>query len=341
VTVADERVVEPDPLKYPQRGMKKTTQPDVITIAACRWLLSGAEAGCYSGPEPGSMHGLSPLLSGETGMREISLSCAAMWLRLEQTIRPVLKSIAENNTTVWAAKGFDLARSVYPFPGGRPMCDADFFIRKSEYNLVLNEFSRSKWLIVSPGDGVFTSGIVSEIKMIRHEVIAELHTHIFYFPATFPGKLPADLFQGGRLLEPGLMGFAWHNALLIVILHLLTNSSIRPVWWVDITLLCAKVTETDTWELFAKNAFGTMLGNSIASTLEVARKQLEAPVPERVIHTLQNLESSRDVILQQLRRGKKIPTILNLRYLPSWKRIAWLAALFKLLLTNGQPLKTR
>ncbi|MCK5785714.1 MAG: nucleotidyltransferase family protein [Candidatus Sabulitectum sp.] len=319
--------------------MKRVEQPDAVTKDTCLWLLAGAEEGGYSGADPGETHGLSPLLSRETGRTEISLSCAAMWFRQEQIIRTVLERIAAEGISVWAVKGFDLAGSVYPFPGGRPMCDADLFIREEDRQKIMGIFQRAGWSKGSPGDGVFTSGIVSEMKMFKQGVMAELHTHIFYFPATFPGKLPTDLFENGRLLEPGLMGFAWHNALLLVIIHLLTNVSIRPVWWVDVCLLCRKVSESGTWNEFAHNASGTQLGHAISGILETASSDLKAPVPEETVEALFNCNSEREVILDQLKQGKKIPTLMNLKHLRGWKKVSWACALSWLILTGKQPLK--
>jgi hypothetical protein len=262
-----------------------------------------------------------------------------MWLRLEQTLEPVLRKLEAEGIAVWTVKGFDLARTVYPFPGGRPMCDTDLFVKEENRRRTLSILFENGWRKTSHGDGIFTSGIVSEIKMVKQGVLAELHTHIFYFPATFPGRLPADLFLNARPIGPGLSGFAWHNTLLLVIIHLLTNNAVRPVWWTDICLLCLKVTEADnySWDKFAENAFRTGLGAEVATVLCVARNELSAPVPEKAIQSLKNCSDGRGTILSKLRRGNKIPTILNLRYLTGWKRISWLAALFQVVLSSIWP----
>lgn len=319
--------------------MENSYQPDLITKEACKWLLAGAVSGGYTGPEPDIKHDLTPLLSRETGKQQVSLSAGAMWFRQEQILRTVLQRIAAEGMSVWAVKGFDLAGSVYPFPGGRPMCDADLFIEERNRQKILRIFRQAGWLKRSPGDGIFTSGIVSEMKMYKHGVMVELHSHIFYFPATFPGKLPFDLFDNGRLLEPGLMGFAWHNALLLVIIHMLANVSIRPVWWIDICLVCRKVTDAGTWDLFQRNAFGTKLGAVIAEPLEKALSELNAPVPVEVIRVLKTAQSGREYILAKMRSGNKVPTLLNLRHLTGWKRISWGYALFWLILSRQHPLR--
>lgn len=319
--------------------MKNTNQPDLITKEACKWLSLGAITGQYEGPKPEANHGLIPLLSRELGLSNVNLQSTAMWFKQEQVLRKVLKEIDKAGIVVWAVKGYDLSRSVYPFPGGRPMCDADLFIEEKNRQQISNIFLQDGWTRGSPGDGVFTSGIVSEMKLFKQGLMAELHTHIFYFPATFPGKLPSDLFQNGRLLEPGLMGFAWHNALLLVIIHLLTNIRVKPVWWIDVYLLCNKITEENKWNEFLLNAYKTNLCNSIAKPLETAFSELNASVPFWVIKTLQSQRSDREKIIAKLKTGQKIPTLLNIRYLVGWRKLSWSFALFWLMLIGKNPLK--
>lgn len=319
--------------------MKNTLKPDAITIAACKWLLSGAEQGTYDGPDPGNTHDLTPLLSREFGREEVTLKATAVWFRQEQIVRSVLTKIAEMGINLWAVKGFDLARSVYPFPAGRPMCDADLFIEAKHRQTIMAVFHQARWSRMSPGDGIFTSGIVSEMKMLKQGVLAELHSHIFYFPATFPGKLPMDLFDNGRFLEPGLYGFAWHNALLLVIIHLLTHDYIKPVWWADICLLSREISENNSWAKFAGNAYGTRFCSHIASILSTAISEFNAPIPEDVVAALRACSSTREGILGQLKSREKAPTLLNLKHLKGWKKISWFFSLFWLLLTGQQPIK--
>jgi hypothetical protein len=327
--------------KHPFNPVKHGTRPDAITQAACRWLLAGGAPETYTGPEPSPDHDLAPLLSRESGRQDIGLSSAGMWFRQEQVIRTVLERIAEEHTEVWAVKGFDLARSVYPCPGGRPMSDADLFMEGGNRQRILRIFHQSGWVTASPGGGIFTSGIVSEMKMHRHGVMVELHTHIFYFPATFPGKLPPDLFENGRHLEPGLMGFAWHHALLLVLIHLVTNRVTRPVWWVDVCLLCNKVTEAGSWEAFTRNAMMTNLGNALAEVLATTGSVLGAPVPQGVVAALGKFDSGREGILDQLTSRRKVPTLLNLRYLTGWKRVSWFYAMMWLALAGRTTLRMK
>lgn len=319
--------------------MKNIKIPDAITTAACRWILSGEIRGAYDGPDPPVTHGLAPVLSKETGRKDVSLSMAADWIRREHIVKPVLERISEQGFAVWAIKGFDLARSVYSFPGGRPMSDVDLFIKKEDIHKVLAVFDLCGWSGKSPGSNIFSAGIVSEIKMCRQDTMAELHTHIFYFPATFPGKLPSDLFENGRSLEPGLIGFAWHNALLMVVLHMMTNIDLRPVWWVDICLLCKKVTEARTWDVFSRNAHATKLNNQIVSILSIADEVLGAPIPGNVVDVLGKSDSGRGYIVDKLKIGRRIPTLLNLKHLVGWKKISWFFALLWLVFTGQRPMR--
>jgi hypothetical protein len=312
-----------------------TATPDPVTRAACHWLLTGAEPGGYEGPDPPKNHGLKSLLSRERGDRDQRLAASAGWFHLEQTLKPVIKNLEHE---VWAIKGFDLARSVYPFPGGRPMSDADLLVKPEHQRSVTNTFKKMGWHVMDSGDGIMTSGIVSETKAIKNGVMAELHTHIFYFPATFPGRLPHDLMQNGRPLEPNLLGLAWHNALLIVILHMITNTAIRPVWWADVCLLAKRVEERGTWKEFTRNALGTRLSTPIKEVLTTAAA-LGAPVPEKVTALLSERNAHAEALLTAIKARRGLPTLLNLKHLKGWKRISWFHAMLWLALTRQGPLR--
>ena len=88
------RLVISQYLMYQLSDMKNTEQPDAILVAACRWLLEGGLPGAYAGPCPGKAHDLQPLLAGEMDRKDISLSAAAAWFRLEQIVRPALERIS-------------------------------------------------------------------------------------------------------------------------------------------------------------------------------------------------------------------------------------------------------
>jgi hypothetical protein len=316
------------------------SRPDEITVAACRWLSMGGSRGDYTGPDPGGSHDLAPLLSKETGRRSLYLSAAASWFRNEQLILPALKRLAASGARLWAVKGLDVAGTLYPFPGGRPMCDVDFLAEREHLDNAIRAFIESGWTPLSPGRGILRSGIVSELKLSRAGARAEIHTHPFYFPATFPGRLPRDLFAGGRDLMPGLSGLAWHNALLYCTLHMLTNVCLRPAWWVDVYLLTGKVSDTGSWMEFARNAACTGLGRPIGNLLSIAVRELGANVPPAVPVVLNLDDRGREHVLKGLRGGSGRPSKTNLIHLGGWKRVSWLVSMLWLALTGQGVLRS-
>ncbi len=268
----------------------------------------------------------------------MALLSESIWIRREEVILPVLRRLGAAGISVWAFKGFDLARSLYPFTGARSMSDIDLFLRTGTRGPILEGFRDEGWTMATPGRGVFASGIVSEVKLRKLDTMVELHSHIFYFPATFPGSLPHDLFCGDRQLAPGLRAFSWHDSLLLVVLHALINSWMRPVWWVDLSLLCTKVTETGTWREFTLNATRTRLGPSICSLLTTVSSSLSARVPGKVLDMLESQGNEGGAILEGLRKGKKIPTLMNLRYLRGWRRPSWFYTLIWMIISRRRPL---
>ena len=324
----------------PRQEEAMSRSPDRVTRAACTWLLDGGRKGAYRGPDPGDAHDLSPLLAGETGRPRLRLLASGQWLRRRQLVRPVLRRLDDLGGRVWAIKGFDLAESVYPSPGGRLMCDVDLLVESDMVAAARSCFPSGEWVRGTPGDGVFSAGIVSEMKYLRWNTMVELHTHIFYFPATFPGRLPGDLFEGGREIAPALRGLAWHNALLIVLLHMLCHTVLRPAWWVDAVLLCNRVFEAGFWHDFCRGAAMTALGRELAGLLDTAA-DLGAPVPARVTAALRNAPLQRGGILRTLRRGRGWPTLANLAHLRGWRRLSWLYPMLWLALTGGRPIRFR
>lgn len=310
---------------------------DEVTVAACRWLLAGSPPGGYSGPDPGGGHGLSPLLAGETGKRGAAIRSEMAWLRRREAMSSALCRLAEQGTGVWAYKGFDLAGTLYPFPGARPMSDVDLFTSKRDLPGVLEVFRADGWSAASPGRGLLSAGIVSEIKLIKHGMIVELHTHIFYFPALFPGRFPPGVMARGRILGPGLQGFPWDFELLVVVLHMLSNSSVRPVWWTDTVLLCMEIGRSRLWREFARSAWMSRFARPVSEVLAVAA-EAGAPVPASVLRLLEKAHEAPSGILEALRLGRGRPTVMSLRCMTGWRRISWFYSLMWMLVSGRSPL---
>lgn len=291
--------------------------PDSTTVNACRWLSAPGEKAAV----PPQDHDLFPMLSAGSSSGSDRLVYSAEHFRKQQIVAPVADLMAHRSIPVWAFKGFDLAESLYPFPGARPMNDVDLYIRTADRQQVVSCFRADGWQLLSPGYGTFTSNIVSELKAFKNGVLAEVHTHIFYFPAAFPGRLPCDLFRSWRELPGGFRGFNWHNTLLFVLLHMALNPVLRPVWWVDVFLIAREVDRLKMWGEFAANAAGTQLGRTLAFLLSASVDYLNAPVPESVIGFLKT-GSSRDFILHGLLGKSPIPSITNLLCCRDWRAIS-------------------
>ncbi|MBD3370255.1 hypothetical protein GF402_07835 [Candidatus Fermentibacteria bacterium] len=296
--------------------------PDQVTAAACRWLLDGAAEGRYRGPRPPLDHELAPLLSTETGRPRLGLSSAAAWTRIHQTMAPALRRLDRAGVHVWAIKGYDLALSVYPRPGSRPMRDADLMVRTEDLPVVRNVLKTLGWSEASPGDGLLYSGIVAECKYQKGSVLVETHTHPFYYPALYPGRLPPDLLEDGRSLGPGLRGLNWRYAMLIVAVHALTSPPLRAVWWTDLALLSATVDESVGWAGFSFWACNSGLGPGVGRLLQTLRRRTGAPVPRRVIDVLL-AAPDRSVVLSSIRKGGGRPTLRNVLALRGWRKLSF------------------
>jgi hypothetical protein len=240
---------------------------------------------------------------------------------------------------VWAIKGYDLAISLYPSPRSRPMRDADLLVRADQLSAVRSVLKAGGWAEWSPGEGLLSSGIVAECKFRKGSVLLETHTHPFFYPALFPGRLPPDLLRDGRLLEPGLRGLRWPDAMLVVAVHALTNRYFRPVWWTDLALLCRVVGNCGGWPRFSFWASRSGLGPSVARMLEALAQRTAAPLPGGVVKTLSRAPD-RSGVLSSLRRGGGRPTARNLLALRGWRRLAFaVCTLFRAL--GSRPPMTR
>lgn len=310
---------------------------DEVTASACRWLLEGAEPGRYCGPVPDPGHDLACLLARETGRRELVLSSEAVWVRRMESLRPVTERLHAAGADLRAAKGFDLAQCLYSSPGARPMSDVDLYVRQRDIAMVISVFRMDGWSVSLPGRGLLDSGVVSEVKLLKNDLIVELHTHVFYFPALFPGRLPRGLFEGGRELEPCLRGFPWPFGLLLAVLQVLSGPAVRPAWWTDICLLCREVDRSRLWREFTRYAWMTRLGPQVSGVLEEA-VALGAPVPPGVLRVLRESPAAGYRCLAALRQGRRRPSVMNLLRLTGWRRVSWFYALLWMTVSRRDPM---
>jgi len=238
-----------------------------------------------------------------------------------------------------AVKGWDLAQSLYPFLGARPMGDVDLMVRPSQLRGAELVFSSLGWRAICPGRPLLTSGTVSELKLVSPEgILVELHTHPFYFPALFPGRLPDSLYAPRRRLEPGLGALSWPATLMMLLVHALTERENIPHQWVDIAAACGKLSGGGGWpELclwLCRSGLGPAAGDMLATVAEAG-----APVPEAALLSLSACPD-RSRILAPLRYRRGAPTLLA-ALLGGWRGVSLGAAqLYRIVFGKG-PLRGR
>jgi len=315
---------------------------DPVTAAACHWAGRGFPPGGYEGPAPPGDHPLRPLLGSASGAgegRSRALELAAGWLRRNRALEEPCRLMRRAGLRPVAVKGWDLSQSVYPFLGARPMGDVDLMVRPSQLRRAELAFTSLGWNALCPGRPLLTSGTVSELKLVSPEgILVELHTHSFYFPALFPGRLPDSLYEPCRRLEPGLGAPSWPATLMMLLVHALTESENIPRQWVDIAAACGKLSGGGGWpELclwLSRSGLGPAAGKMLAAAAEAG-----APVPESVPSALSACPD-RSRILAALRYRRGAPTLLA-ALLGGWRGAGLGAAQLYRILFGGGPLRRR
>lgn len=222
-------------------------------------------------------------------------------------------------------KGADFAVSLYPSPGMRPMSDIDLlipleFAGEASSLLVSAGFRR-----YSPGNGLFTSGIIGETKFSRGGFLLELHTHPLYHPAVLPGRIP-----GVSELKPGRYpgGYPaphWPETMLYTLLHHSGSPGLSRWQLNDVGLLCGRM-DPSCWERFAFLAARSGWGSRMAAVL----RSYGEGVPEAVLDVLGNERYNRD-------KGKGTGTLQAFLAVRGWRKIAFGAGIFHRAVTGRKP----
>lgn len=264
----------------------------------------------------------------------LALRVTASWMLMRAALETPCRLMERKGLPVAAVKGWDLSQSLYPFEGCRPMGDVDLLLPPARAAEALQAFLSCGWKAMGPGRGLFSSGTVSEMKLVSPRgQLVELHTHPFYFPSTFPGRSPQLLPAPNRRLEPGLGALAWPDSLAFLLLNVLAEPSTRPTQWVDIAASCRKLSNLDDWLTLCRRLAPTGLGPAAGSVLEMAA-DLGAVVPHRVLALLRSFPDRRRV-LRALHLGRGVPTLTAV-LLGGWRGISLGAAqLARLVLRQG------
>ncbi len=286
--------------------------PDHYLTSWLEWRNLNADR-AYMGSLPPVEHVLAPLLRSSADRHDRStVQSAALWTRHLTVLKPTLDLLALRGLRVWAWKGFDYALSLYPSPGDRPMFDIDLLVEPQFLDSVLETVSDSNW---RPGSDqpldLFRQGALSEYKLYLNGVRLELHTHPFYFPSTFPGHLPSDLYESGRILMPGLMGLRWEYALLLSLLHQSQQTSSKQTMWLEEYLMAELISTRDGWQVFEKASLETGLDRENRGILSVLDTLQDSSIPKRLCRPLEDA-GSRNRILEMLRAGNGMPTLAAL-----------------------------
>ncbi len=240
------------------------------------------------------------------------LAAAAEWTRRHESFSQVLETLVERGLSVMAWKGLDSALSLYPEPWMRPMSDIDLLVPAEGTEALITAFEDNGWS-VAPDRYLFDSGLVSQLKLTRWDLLVEIHTHVIYYPRILPHALPVRLFDGERprTLTPGLLAPGWVSAMVLSLLHQCQQTFSRWYWWVDLALLSRKLTERSLWPEAVASAAGTGMAGSMSALLDVVAGMPEARVPAWVPGMLAGRADRRsERIMAAIRRGGGRPTLL-------------------------------
>jgi len=226
-----------------------------------------------------------------------------------ETLRPSLDDILREGARVWAWKGLDYALSLYPSPWTRPMHDIDLIVELKYLDRVLSVLNRAGWRTRSAEAFAFRSGRVSELRLFRSGALLEIHTHPFYYPSLFPGRLPVDLFDSGSELLPGLLRFPVEHAFLLALLHHCQEGSSRQIGWVDEALLAAAAARRSAWPRLGVALAATRLGTEISAILGVIAGMPGTGVPPGTAAALAAGGRGPDRLLSFYRTGSGLPTL--------------------------------
>lgn len=288
-----------------------------------RWRRAGRER-----PPLGLAEALSRIESGAASSGAGGQTMSPVTARLaavEGALEPVLESLAAQGVGVWGWKGIDYARTLYPDPSMRPMSDADLFVRPEDMRSAAGVFLRHGWTMMNPGTPLLTSMVVGAVTLCRGCVEADLHCHPLYFPWALPGRLPSDLFQTPRRLGDLLLGFRWTHATLLHLLHMSSHRHLRPEWWLDLALLCGRMTPSD-WRSLSYWGAASGLGASLAAILEDCRSSTGRGAPCRALDALRG-GPSREGLPAIAAGGRGLPTLSAALAGTGWRRTSFCAAL--------------
>ncbi len=277
--------------------------------------------------------------SGADGARRRALELAAGWMLRRKALQNPCRRMLRMGVGAVAVKGWDLAQTVYPFLGARPMGDVDLMVPAPQLAEAAGAFRACGWRALSPGWGLLSSETVSELKLASERgVLVELHTHPFYYPALFPGRAFRSLSAPERSVEPDLGAPSWPAALAMLLVHALTESEVISRQWVDIAAVCPKLSGSEEWRELCLWLRRSGLGAAAGELLEAAA-EMDAPVPRAALTSL-SAGPDRRRVLAAIRARHGLPTAVAV-LLGGWRGLSLGAAQLHRIVFRGGPLRAR
>jgi hypothetical protein len=212
------------------------------------------------------------------------------------------------------------------------MGDVDILLGREHLLDALSAASSMGWSVRGPGDALLTSGTISSATAALGPARIDFHTHLLHFPATLPGRLAFPAAASSRPTPLGLLSPAPELELLYVLIHMLTHSRIRQIWWIDAALLASRL-DREGWRTFTRMASETRTGRALASSLIALQSVTGVNIPAASLSVLGSGED-RSMALRFLGGGRGRPTAALLLAPGGSRRLSYLAALWAGVLTR-------
>lgn len=250
-----------------------------IADAADRKLLPLVEWNLTSGAS------LSAPFRGEPGFVEVA------WLRAERLVdeaRSVLDALAAGGVRAVVLKGLALAHLYYPHRSLRPMADLDLLVGPSRWDEARQIVEELGWRRLAPEPASRLAHLHAEAFTLAGEVELDLHAHSLVEScardadeAFFERSVPFALGSSSAFtLSPA-------DHLLSVCVHGLRFSPVPAVHWAaDATLIVRGAGDALSWDTLVREARARDLALPVSTALRLLERELEVPVPARILDDL-------------------------------------------------------
>jgi len=250
---------------------------------------------------------------------------AAIWGARKEILGIACERLLSFHVPFFLWKGADFAFSLYEDPVDRPMKDIDILVHEDYGGMASSLLASAGFKRLTPGPGLFTSGIIGETKLSKGGFLVELHTHPLYHPCILPGRIPPVSALISPRKSGGFPAPEWPETALYTLLHHADSPVLAPWQMMDVKLFSEKLNASQ-WEKLSYLGVRSGWGNRIAHVLEMC----SAAAPEKALDVLRHSLYKR---VNPSGRG----TVYALGKLRGWKRLSFAASLFYRALTGRSP----